>query len=292
MPDLRDLEMLRALAREQHFSRAASACNVTQPAFSARLRNLEAALGLPIVERGNKFRGFTREGEVILSWANRILADHRAMMQELAEMQGALSGRITVGTVPTALPFAARASAALRASHPGLIVEIVSMPSTRISRDIKAFTLDAGLTYLEDDDQAGALSLYEESYVLIAPPSLAPRKEGSARWEEAAALPLCLLSSEMRNRQIIEEVFHEIGATPELVMETNAFTAALAQVALGSAATIAPKGLAESVMAGSDAVRLDLIEPVLSHSIGLVTVQKEPPSPALSALKTAVLSSL
>ena len=59
---IRQLQYLVALAREEHFARAAESCGVSQPTLSAALRQLEEDLGTAIVERGNRFRGFTAEG--------------------------------------------------------------------------------------------------------------------------------------------------------------------------------------------------------------------------------------
>ena len=52
--DIRQIQYLAALAREKHFTRAAQACNVTQPTLSGRIRQLEQELGIPIVERGQR----------------------------------------------------------------------------------------------------------------------------------------------------------------------------------------------------------------------------------------------
>ena len=62
---LRQLEYLVALAREQHFARAADACCVSQPALSAGIRQLEEELGIPLFFRGKRFEGLTAEGERI-----------------------------------------------------------------------------------------------------------------------------------------------------------------------------------------------------------------------------------
>ena len=64
MSDLRDLQMLVSLSRTKNFSRSALECNISQPAFSTRIRKLEDRLKLPLVRRGNSFQGFTNEGEV------------------------------------------------------------------------------------------------------------------------------------------------------------------------------------------------------------------------------------
>ncbi len=76
---LRQLEYLSALAREQHFARAAAACHVSQPALSAAIRRLEADLGVQIVRRGRRFGGFTPEGGRVVVWAHRMLADRDAL---------------------------------------------------------------------------------------------------------------------------------------------------------------------------------------------------------------------
>lgn len=57
------LEYLLALARERNFGRAAEQCGVTQPTFSAGIKQLEDTLGVMLVQRTSRFLGFTAEGE-------------------------------------------------------------------------------------------------------------------------------------------------------------------------------------------------------------------------------------
>ena len=290
MADLRDMELIAALARHEHFARAAQECGISQPAFSARIRNLETTLGVPMVKRGNRFLGFTPEGEIVLKWARRLLLDADGMQQEVQAAKGALVGRLNIGAVPTALTFAAGVPAQLHLAHPGLAIRLLSMSSSDIIRGIEDFTLDAGITYL-DDGALGSLktvSLYDEHYVLLVPPTLAPRQTGTVTWLEAAKLPLCLLTSNMRNRQIIDEIFASVGATPEPVMETNAFVAALTQVANGALATIAPALLADTLPIAEGSVRLRLVDPEAARSIGLVMAGRDPEPPALRAFADVV----
>src|SRR6202789_1668269 len=84
---VRYLEYLAALARERHFARAAAACSVTQPTLSAGIKQLEEQLGVLIVERRQRFVGFTVEGERVLAWAHRVLADYGGLTQELSELR-------------------------------------------------------------------------------------------------------------------------------------------------------------------------------------------------------------
>lgn len=291
-PDIRDLQLLLALAQRKHFTQAAAECGISQPAFSARIRHLEDELGVPIVRRGNKFLGFTPDGELVLKWASKILAHAEGLRQDMEVSKGALRGKLVLGVVPTALTYAANISTRLRQSYPGLTIQIQSMTSAQISRGLLEFSLDAGITY-EDELQQSALHfapIYDEHYVLLAPADLAPRQQGTVTWAEAAAVPLCLLSKDMHFREIVDDVFAQAELEPEPAMETNAFTAALAQVAEGSAATIAPSKLVESLLFSDRTISLRLTQPAVSHAIGLAVLDHEPSLPAITALKQVIES--
>lgn len=292
-PEIRDLQLLLALSQRKHFTRAAADCGISQPAFSARIHHLEQLMGVSIVRRGNKFLGFTREGELVLKWARKVISDVEGMRQDIEFARDDLQGVIAVGVVPTALPYAASISTALRARYEHLTIKIQSLTSVEIARALHEFSIDAGITYLDEKDN-GTLrfdSIYQESYVLLSPPHLAPRVRGSATWKEAAHLPLCLLSKDMRFRQIVDEVFQEAGLSPEPVMETNAFTAAMVQVNNGAAATIAPQKLVDSLFLNQNSVSLKLENPVVEKTIGLATMDHEPALPAIDALRDVIRTS-
>jgi len=293
-PETRDLQLLLALSQRKHFTRAASDCGISQPAFSARIHHLEEQLGVAIVRRGNKFQGFTKEGELILKWARKILTDAQGMRQDIELAQNDLHGVLAVGVVPTALPYAAALSTTLRSRNANLTIQIQSLTSTQISRGLNEYSIDAGITYRDDHELASLRfeNIYQEHYVLLAPAALAPRESGKASWAEAAALPLCLLSKDMRFRQIVDGVFSSAGVSPEPVMETNAFTAALVQVSNGSAATIAPQKLVDSLFLDQSSVSLMLDNPIVENTIGLATLDHEPSLPAIDALRAVIGSEL
>src|SRR6476646_12184253 len=100
--DIRQLSYLSALAREKHFTGAAQACNISQPTLSGRIRQLEQELGVPIVERGQRFHGLTPERERVLKWAHAILDNWGSLQQEIAKLRntkGTLIGRLSLGVV-------------------------------------------------------------------------------------------------------------------------------------------------------------------------------------------------
>ena len=96
----------------------------------------------------------------------------------------------------------------------------------------------------------------------------------------------------MRNRQLIDAVFAKVSAIPTIVMEATGFTAVLAQVASGNAATIAPIAVAETFLALTSTVQFDLIKPDVTHTIGLSIKDQFPVLPMVQALRQAVKASL
>src|SRR6476646_10110828 len=137
--DIRQLQYLAALAREKHFTRAAQACNVTQPTLSGRIRQLEMELGVPIVERGQRYQGLTQEGARVLKWAQLILNNWASMHQELAHLATSdfgLTGRLAVGAIPSALPMIPYLTQAVRKLHPHIDFTVMSLSSEEILRGL------------------------------------------------------------------------------------------------------------------------------------------------------------
>ena len=133
--DIRQLQYLVALAQEKHFTRAAQACRVTQPTLSGRIRQLEQELGVPIVERGHRFLGFTPDGERVLKWARSILDTWGMLLQDVSSLRadGPLVGRLSVGAIPTALPMATLVTKAIQARHPRIELTVISSSFNRHS---------------------------------------------------------------------------------------------------------------------------------------------------------------
>lgn len=102
---LKQLRYFHALAREQHFGRAADACSVTQPALSMQIQELEASLGLDLVERTRAGVKLTAKGEQIAERAQRILNDVHDLVDFARQSAGVLSGRLRLGVIPSVAPY-------------------------------------------------------------------------------------------------------------------------------------------------------------------------------------------
>ena len=286
--DIRQLQYLAALAREKHFTRAAQACHVSQPTLSGRIRQLEQELGVPIVERGQRFHGFTPDGERVLKWAHAILDDWASLQQEIEALRntsGSLTGHLSVGVIPSALPMAGLITKAIRDRHPGVELTVLSQSSIEILRNLEEFSIDVGLTYLDNEPIEGMRSeaIYMERYCLLVRADHALAGASSISWADAAKEPLCLLTPDMQNRRIIDRAFRAANCAPVPRLETNSVINLCANVHLMGIASIIPEYFLEVIGPISDVRAVPLTDPPVEHSVGLVAVDRDPVSPLVLA---------
>lgn len=289
---IKQLVYLVALARERHFGRAATACGVSQPTLSAALRQLEDELGVPIVERGHRYNGLTAEGEEVLAHAIRILSECDSLRQSLAAQKGDLTGRLRLGAIPTALPIVPRVTFPFTAQHPSVTLAILSHTSVELQRGIDNFEIDAGITYIDNEpfDRVIAKPIYIEEYVLLTDEVGPFEGRETVGWEEAAALRLCLLTPDMQNRRIVDSVFRKIGRTPTVSVETNSIFNLMSHTGAGAWSSIVPKQLVTHFGQPPGTRTLALVDPVVTHQIGIVVADRDPLPPIVRAIFDSAVS--
>jgi DNA-binding transcriptional LysR family regulator len=285
------LRYLVALDDHRHFGRAALACHVTQPTLSNALKALEEGFGTSIVKRGRNFAGFTAEGERILQSARRILHEHELLQQDLHSREGHPKGNLLVGSVPTAMPIAARFVAMLHDRHPRIVPMLRSISSVELETGLESLALDIGLGYTERIDMGGSrtriVPQYTEHYFLLR--KAAQRSAGGLqigspiRWRDAATLPLCLLTPEMHNRTIVDRAFVSSGSLPTPAIETNSILTLALSVRVGRVCSVMPGALVGVVQSFGDLEALPLTDPKVEVPIAFMVHDTQRPSRALQA---------
>lgn len=279
------LEMFIALAGERHFGRAAEVCGVTQPSLSSAIRQLEDQLGVQLVYRGSRFQGLTPEGQSVLDWARKIVGDVRTMKDEMRSVHAGLSGILRLGVIPTALPMVADLTGPFMAHHPNLRVTVLSRTSAEILAGIESLELDAGITYL-DNEPLGRVSqvpLYLEYYRFLCRVGSPLAERERVTWAELAGEALCLLTSDMQNRRIVNQLLAEAGMRVQPTVESNSTIALIAHVRSGQWASVVPMRLAQMFV--DPALRsIPIVQPEAEHVVGLILPRRDPQTPVLSAL--------
>ena len=280
------LEMFLAVAKERHFGRAAASLGITQPTLSAGIKQLEEQLGVLLVFRGSRFGGLTPEGQSALVWARRIVGDTRQLREEMRATRHGLSGRLRIAVIPTALTWAARISARFGAAHPNVGMTILSRTSAEILQMIDDLDVDAGISYLDNEPlgRVSTVSLYDERYVLVCGAGSPLTGRDRVAWSDLAGHRLCLLTSDMQNRRIINRNLIEAGVTPQATVESSSTVVLVAHVLEGGWITILPEDIAGFLTKGKPLAMIPLDGAGASHSVGLVAPWREPHTPVLEAL--------
>ncbi|MBI1867289.1 MAG: LysR family transcriptional regulator [Methylocystis sp.] len=280
------LEYFITLAKEHSFSRAAEICGVTQPTLSAGVKQLEAALGVLLVNRTSRFHGLTSEGERVLEWAKRIVADARAMRQEVRALKEGLSGQLKIAAIPTALGIVSALTTPYRDKHPGVRFTILSKSSSEILSMLDNLEIDAGLTYLDNEPlrRVRMVPLCSERYRLLTFAANPLGDRSRVTWAEVGRIPLCLLTPDMQNRRIVDRLIRDAGGEPAPTLESNSIISLLAHVKTGRWATILPDKLAVTLGVSAPLRSIPIVEPEAVHEIGLVVPHREPAIPQVAAL--------
>lgn len=280
------LEMFLALAKEQHFGRAAQSLGITQPTLSTGIKQLEDQLGVQLVRRGSRYGGLTPEGQRTLVWARRIVGDTRQLREEMRFSREGLAGHLRLAVIPTALTWASRLTAGFSDRHPNVAFTILSRNSAEILAMLDNLEIDAGISYLDNEPlgRVSTIELYRERYTLVchADHPLASRSE--IDWSDLAESRLCLLSSDMQNRRIVNAAFRAAGSEPKAQMESNSTVVLVSHVATGDWVTVLPGDLAAFLAAGKGLAIVPIRGNAPDHAVGLVAPWHEPHTPVLQAL--------
>jgi DNA-binding transcriptional LysR family regulator len=283
---LEKLEFMIALAREQHFGRAAESCGVAQPTLSLGIQSLEQMLNVPLVKRSSRFQGFTPEGERVLIWARRLVGDARAMRQDILGFRTGVEAHLRLAAIPSSMALVAKLTVPFQAQHPNVRITVLGRTSNTLLELLRHREVDVGVTYLSNEPIGDVVSvpLYREQFKLLTTRGGPLGYADQVTWQQVSELPLCLFSRDLQNRRIIDTILRQVGAEPTPLMETDSVAALVAYVQFGQIASIVPNAALASVEQSETLRTIPIVEPELSHTIGLVVSDRFPVQPAVSAL--------
>jgi LysR family transcriptional regulator, hydrogen peroxide-inducible genes activator len=170
---LKQLRYFDAVARLGHFGRAAETSAVTQPALSMQIQDLEAELGLQLVERRRGGIRLTAEGHDVARRAARVLAELRDLDEYARHRRGGLTGSLHLGVIPSVAPYLLpRLLPVLRERYPELEVHIRETQTRQLTQELLQGALDLMLVALPiESAEITTLPLFEDRFLLALPRS-------------------------------------------------------------------------------------------------------------------------
>jgi LysR family hydrogen peroxide-inducible transcriptional activator len=297
MITLRQLRYLSALAKHGHFGRAAEACAVTQPALSMQIRDLERTLGVAVVERRPGEVMLTDVGREIARRGEEVLTASRDLVDFARHRSGLLTGRLTLGVIPSLAPYLLpRILPLLQSRFPELRLELRETQTRPLIEDIKSGALDAALLALPvAEPDIDTIALFEDLF-LLAVTAGDPRKENvrvAAADIDQDRLILLEDGHCLRDQALAFCATAARGrAGAGTVFGASSLNTVMQMVAGGYGVTLIPQ-IAADVERRDERVKfLRLENPQPGRSIGLVFRRTSPRKADFSALGEVVKESL
>jgi len=283
---LEKLEYIIALAREKNFARAAESCGVTQPTLSQGIQKLEEALKTRLVQRSSRFQGFTPEGERVLIWARRIVGDTHAMRQEIFGLHNGVGSHLRIASIPAAMPIVASLTVPYQDRYPTVRFTVLSRTSDALLQLLHQREIDVGVTYLDNEPvpEATAVPICREEYFLLTTRQGSFGHSDQVSWNQLGGLPFCLMTRDLQHRRIIDGVMKTAGLESIPLVETDSVFGLISHVQTGRWVSIIPRSMIDQVRISKSLCAVPIVEPAITHTIGLVVSDRYPVSPAVTSL--------
>jgi DNA-binding transcriptional LysR family regulator len=249
------LYIFYAVATHHSFSRAAEALDITQPAVSIQIQELEKSLGATLFHRRSRGLRLTEVGETVMAYSQQIFSLSSKLLETIQELHGLQLGRLTLGASTTpgefVLPLAV---GQFRRSHPGIQVEL-SLANTRsIVQRILNHEIDLGMVGDWPQQQSEELELtnyLNDEIVLVAAPDHPVAKLRPLSLEQVIGHGLIVREEGSATRSIAERCFTDLGIAPVVALSLGSNQAVKqAAVAGGGIGVISRLGITAEVRAG------------------------------------------
>ncbi len=280
MITLRQLRYFAAVARHRHFGRAAEECAVSQPALSVQIQEMEALLGLTLLERTRGRIELTAAGVEIERRARAILTEARDLMDYAQHRGSLLTGRLRLGVIPSIAPYLLPAALpALQARFPALDLQLRETTTRPLLEELGEGRLDVVLLSLPVEPPGfESIRLFDDAFVLAT-----PRDDH----QPALTSPSPLSRLDVRNLLLLEEghCLREQALTyckaisPDLRNQFGASSLAtiIQMVANGYGATLLPEIAIASELRNDERIRLvRFAAPEPTRTVGLAWRRTSP----------------
>lgn len=277
--ELRHLRYFIRAAEYLHFTRAAESLYISQPSLSVHIQQLEDELKTKLFDRVGRQVRLTDAGKILLSYAQRAVAELEEAGKEIEAITGHLHGPLSIATLPlygsSALPPWINA---FNESHPHVRIRVHVLRAEEIESGLIAGDFDLGFSLGPPEHSQISSEVLMSDYVVVAVAknhALAKKKTLSPA--DFKALALVLPSHNVSSTRQIGNYFEAINVVPNIISEQDDGHAMLELVKLGGFATLLPDAV---IRHNNDLCFLPLPPPGIPISIMAMWTQLNPATSA------------
>ena len=285
---LKHLRYLEAIATHGQFSRAAEACFISQPALSIQIKELEARVGAPLVERNARKLHMTNLGQEIVDRAKKILLAVDELDDVVRASKGPFSGRLRLGFIPTVAPYLLPdVVAELNHRFPGIEVQPREAITQTLIDELHDYRLDAAIVALPLSDQGlREFALFAEEFVLVRNKAESSKPVPSA--ENMSEMQLLLLEEGHCFRDQALSFCEGLGPRAKSIMEGNSLNTLVQMVSAGVGLTLIPEMAIPLETRSADVAISRFMNEAPFRTIGIVWRKSNPLAEQLMEVGAAI----
>lgn len=269
--DVRQIRAFLAVARFESFTRAAQALNLSQPALTVQIRNLEEGLGLRLIDRNTRTVGLTRMGRELLPALQRIVADLEAVLSEARDLAGGSHGIVRLAALPSqASGFLPEVIARFREANPRISFAISDTVASGVLRQVRDETVDLGLTGGRVfDDDLEVLHVSQDRMHVVYPHTHPLAEVEQLTASTLARHPLVLMHPSTSVRAVVDTAFAGSGLPVVVAAEPTYMSTAVGMVRAGLGVAILP-GSAMEVRAEAGLASRPIADDAFMRDVSLI----------------------
>jgi DNA-binding transcriptional LysR family regulator len=262
--DLRSLRYFVETVRLNSFTQAAERLNVTQSTISKMVRQLEQEVGTELLLRSGRQLELTETGRVVFDRGQEMLAAMRQLTVEVADLQTAQSGHLSIGIPPMINLLFTPVLKAFRKRHPGITLTLREDAGQALERQVASGELEIGMTVLPADPQLGLQSKPIISFPIwaLAARGTFPKQHRTLKLKALKSLPLVMLSDDFALTRNLQQAFAQAGIAPEIVARSSQWDWLVSMASAGMGVALLPEPFIHRLAIGH-LDRLQLVEPEL-----------------------------
>jgi DNA-binding transcriptional LysR family regulator len=252
--DLRQLEILRAIAESGSFTAAGERLHVSQSAISRQILLLEEEFNEPLFLRIGRRVQITPTGEKLLQLSHRVFADIRETTGDILDRRKKLSGTLRlVGGMTVCLYVFPTLLQEYRQHHPDVDIKVITGGTPRLLRKLRSGAADLGLLTLPIQDSALlTVPVIEEELLLVMPPAHPLAAERTIAPQALVRQAFILFETGSNTRRVIDEFFARADVQPRIIAETENVEIIKSMVASGLGISIVPyQSVSQEIGAGA-----------------------------------------
>lgn len=279
--EIQQLRYIVALSQERNFIRAARRVSVTQPTLSHQIKKLEDEMGTPLFERSSQGVRLTGAGEKFIPFAIAALDSLQKGLAELQKETGEISGKITVGAIPTINPYLMPgALIRIKKEAPQLAIELHEETTSVLLESLKTGKIDIGILALPITDPGiVSRSLGREEFLLAVAKNhaFAERKQVTSKITREEKL-LILQEGHCFADQALEYC-SRLREDSQITFQGSSLTSVMKLAAAEEGLTLVPK-MAANPRENPDLAFIPFNSPKPSREIGIIWRITAPLTPA------------